>query len=125
MRAAILALGFGLTAGGAFAQQDLRFNGGVGDFDLSLSGVQATVMHADDGMLRLAIAMDSENRLRFATFTALSVGEDITATLCGHQIVQARLQAQIDSGYVMSSPLDADLAHELADVINGLRGCAD
>ncbi|WP_322889371.1 MULTISPECIES: hypothetical protein [unclassified Yoonia] len=118
-------LAMALLAAPVAAQEIMRFDGGGLGFDLPVSGVQAEPMQAEEGDKRLALAMDGDNRRGFAAFSAQVVGQDITATLCGHQIVAARVQIPIESGYIMSAPLAPALAQELADVVNGLRDCAD
>jgi hypothetical protein len=107
------------------AQENLVITGGVGPLALPATGMRAQLMQADGGEARLALAMDGESGLRFATFTSLSLGQSVMLSLCGHAILHTTVQAQIDSGYVVSAPLEAALAQELADVINHGRSCAD
>ena len=114
-----------ILAGSGAAAQDLVFTGGVGPLALPAAGVNATVMQDNGSDARIALAMNGESALRFAAFTSLSLGETVTMSVCGHDILRTTMQAQIDSGYVISAPLDPALAQDLAEVINGARTCAD
>ncbi|MBQ2263039.1 MAG: hypothetical protein II336_16960 [Loktanella sp.] len=121
----ITAMLIGGLAGAVAAQDELVLTGGVGPLVLPVNGISATVMQDDGSDAYIALAMDGQSALRLATFTSLSLGDTVTMSLCDHDILHVTVQAQIGSGYVMSAPLQADLAQELADVINHHRSCAD
>lgn len=92
---------------------------------MNVAAVSARMLQADDKQSRLALGMNDSASRDFAAFTQRMTGQMVAVSLCGHEILRATIQTQIDSGYIVSQQIDTPRAEMLAAVINNQQPCAD
>lgn len=92
---------------------------------VNVAAVSARMLQADGNQSRLALGMNDSASHDFAAFTQRMTGQMVAVSLCGHEILRATIQTQIDSGYIVSQQIDTPRAEMLAAVINNQQPCAD
>lgn len=92
---------------------------------VDVAAISARLLQADRNRSRMALGMNNAARHDFAAFTSRMTGQMVTISICGHDILRATIQTQIDSGYIVSQQIDTGQAETLAAVINNQQPCAD
>lgn len=85
--------------------------------------VRADLVGSDDDTRQIAIAMGEEATQAFTQFTTTHVNQSVNLFVCSEQVLSVTIQAPIDTGFAITGPIDADLAIEMVDALNGLQEC--
>lgn len=111
----------------AFAQTNddvvVRFTGFLGNLQLTSADVRADLMGADSNTRQIAVAMNEGATAAFAGFTKRHLNQTMTMFVCGEEVLNVTVQAQIDTGFALTGPLPTRRATAMANALNGLGEC--
>lgn len=113
----------------AFAQSGedyvVRFTGFLGDLRFPAEQLRAQLVAQDDDLARVAVALNEDATGAFTMFTRTHVNNTITMYICGQQVATATVMAPVETGFSQSEPIDAEVAAQMVDALNGLGTCPE
>lgn len=110
---------FVVLASTAAAAEDLVFEGGGTRLALPTSDAQAVFMHGNPSV---QFALGDEAAQAFADLTGGMIGESLTVSLCGIDLVQAVVRERLSGRGIVNLP-DIEGALAVAEVMRGDAGC--
>ena len=101
----------------------MRFTGFLGNLQFTADDLRADLVGTDGDTRQIAIAMDETAAASFAQFTRVHLNQSVSFFVCGEPMQSVTVEAPIETGFALSDPIDADIAEEIVDAMNGQGTC--
>lgn len=101
----------------------LRFSSLSGSMALSAREITEAKPVFDNGAAGITLRLSDAAAGEFGTLTARSVGEVMTLSVCGDDLLSATVQAPIESGMIGVTTQGPEIAARYARVLGGEIGC--